>query len=46
MPVLASGVDYIDLNFLGRPQIIATAILHGAPASPSSIPVRPRRCRR
>ena len=31
MPVLASGVDYIDLNFLGRPQIIATAILHGAP---------------
>jgi len=31
MPVLASGVDYIDLNFLGRPQIIAAAILHGAP---------------
>src|SRR6478672_5937579 len=30
MPVLASGVDYIDLNFLGRPEIIATAVLHGA----------------
>jgi glyoxylase-like metal-dependent hydrolase (beta-lactamase superfamily II) len=31
MPVLASGVDYVDLTFLGRPQIIATAILHGTP---------------
>jgi glyoxylase-like metal-dependent hydrolase (beta-lactamase superfamily II) len=30
-PVLASGLDYVDLNFLGRPQIIATAILHGPP---------------
>ena len=30
-PVLASGLDYVDLNFLGRPEIIATAILHGAP---------------
>jgi len=29
MPVLASGLDYVDLNFLGRPEIIATAILHG-----------------
>jgi glyoxylase-like metal-dependent hydrolase (beta-lactamase superfamily II) len=29
MPSLASGIDYVDLNFLGRPQIIATAILHG-----------------
>jgi glyoxylase-like metal-dependent hydrolase (beta-lactamase superfamily II) len=29
MPVLASGLDYLDLDFLGRPQIIATAILHG-----------------
>lgn len=29
MPVLASGLDYIDLHFRGRPQIIATAILHG-----------------
>ena len=28
-PVLASGLDYVDLNFLGRPEIIATAILHG-----------------
>ena len=30
MPALAAGVDYVDLNFLGRPEIIATAILHGA----------------
>lgn len=30
VPVLASGLDYLDLNFLGRPGIIATAILHGA----------------
>lgn len=30
MPPLASGLDYVDLNFIGRPQIIATAILHGA----------------
>ena len=30
MPALASGLDYVDLNFLGRPQIIATAILHGS----------------
>jgi glyoxylase-like metal-dependent hydrolase (beta-lactamase superfamily II) len=29
MPALASGLDYVDLNFLGHPQIIATAILHG-----------------
>ena len=29
MPSLASGLDFIDLTFLGRPQIIATAILHG-----------------
>jgi len=29
MPVLTSGLDYIDLNFLGRPEIIATAVLHG-----------------
>ena len=29
MPVLASGLDYVDLLFLGRQQIIATAILHG-----------------
>jgi glyoxylase-like metal-dependent hydrolase (beta-lactamase superfamily II) len=31
MPVLASGLDYVDLGFLGRPEIIATAILHGSP---------------
>ncbi len=30
MPALASGLDYIDLNFLGRPAIIATAILHSS----------------
>ena len=30
MPVLASGLDYLDLDFLGRSQIIATAILHGS----------------
>lgn len=29
MPVLAAGLDYVDLHFRGRPQIIATAILHG-----------------
>jgi len=29
MPPLASGLDFVDLTFLGRPQIIATAILHG-----------------
>ena len=28
MPALASGLDYVDLNFLGRPAIIATAIVH------------------
>jgi len=26
---LGSGLDYIDLNFLGTPEVIATAILHG-----------------
>jgi glyoxylase-like metal-dependent hydrolase (beta-lactamase superfamily II) len=29
MPALASGLDYLDLQFLGRPGLIATAILHG-----------------
>ena len=29
MPVLAAGLDYVDLHFRGRPQIIATGILHG-----------------
>lgn len=28
--VLAPGIDYVDLNFLGRPSIIATAVLQGA----------------
>jgi glyoxylase-like metal-dependent hydrolase (beta-lactamase superfamily II) len=30
MITLASGIDYVDLNFLGYPGIIATAVLHGA----------------
>jgi glyoxylase-like metal-dependent hydrolase (beta-lactamase superfamily II) len=30
MTPLASGIDYVDLNFLGRPEIIATAVLRGA----------------
>ena len=29
MRSLASGIDYVDLNFLGFPEIIATAVLHG-----------------
>lgn len=29
MSTLATGLDYVDLNFLGRPQIIATAIIQG-----------------
>ena len=29
MPALAAGLDYLDLNFQGRAQIIATAVLHG-----------------
>jgi glyoxylase-like metal-dependent hydrolase (beta-lactamase superfamily II) len=27
---LAAGIDYIDLQFLGKPEIIATVVLHGA----------------
>lgn len=30
MPTLASGIDYVDLNLLGQPGIIATAILQSA----------------
>ncbi len=30
MTTLAAGLDYVDLNFLGVPEIIATAVLHGA----------------
>jgi glyoxylase-like metal-dependent hydrolase (beta-lactamase superfamily II) len=29
MTTLAAGLDYIDVRFLGKPGIIATAILHG-----------------
>jgi glyoxylase-like metal-dependent hydrolase (beta-lactamase superfamily II) len=30
MTTLAAGLDYVDLDFLGIPEIIATAILHSA----------------
>jgi glyoxylase-like metal-dependent hydrolase (beta-lactamase superfamily II) len=30
MQTLAAGLDYVDLNFLGAPEIIATAVLHDA----------------
>jgi glyoxylase-like metal-dependent hydrolase (beta-lactamase superfamily II) len=30
MPVLAAGLDYLDLRFLERPELIATGILHGS----------------
>jgi glyoxylase-like metal-dependent hydrolase (beta-lactamase superfamily II) len=30
MQTLANGLDYVDLQFLGRPQIIATAVLQSA----------------
>jgi glyoxylase-like metal-dependent hydrolase (beta-lactamase superfamily II) len=30
MYTLAAGLDYLDLNFLGAPEIIATAVLHDA----------------
>jgi glyoxylase-like metal-dependent hydrolase (beta-lactamase superfamily II) len=42
MPALASGLDYVDLTFLGRPQIIATAILHG-PAGVALVDPGPER---
>jgi glyoxylase-like metal-dependent hydrolase (beta-lactamase superfamily II) len=29
MRTLAAGLDYVDLDFLGVPEIIATAVLHG-----------------
>jgi glyoxylase-like metal-dependent hydrolase (beta-lactamase superfamily II) len=29
MDTLASGVSYLDLNFLGVPRVIATVVLHG-----------------
>ncbi len=29
MVTLAAGLDYVDLNFLGIPEVIATAVLHG-----------------
>lgn len=45
MPILASGISYIDLQFLGTPHVIATAILGGAggvalvdPGPSSSLP--------
>lgn len=30
MTTLASGLDYVDLDFLGRPEIIATAVLQSS----------------
>jgi glyoxylase-like metal-dependent hydrolase (beta-lactamase superfamily II) len=30
MPALSSGLDYVDLNFLGQPGVIATVLLHGS----------------
>ena len=30
MTSLAAGIDYVDLNFLGKPEIIATVVFHGA----------------
>jgi glyoxylase-like metal-dependent hydrolase (beta-lactamase superfamily II) len=30
MQTLATGLDYVDLDFLGSPEIIATAVLHDA----------------
>lgn len=30
MLTLAAGLDYVDLNFLGVPEVIATAVLHHA----------------
>lgn len=29
MKTLASGIGYVDLEFLGRPDVIATAVIHG-----------------
>ncbi len=29
MTMLAAGLDYVDLEFLGIPEIIATAVIHG-----------------
>lgn len=30
MTTLAAGLDYVDLQFLGTPEVIATAVVHGA----------------
>ena len=30
MTSLAAGLDYVDLQFLGTPEVIATAVVHGA----------------
>ena len=30
MTTLAAGIDYVDLQFLGKPEIIATVVVHGA----------------
>jgi glyoxylase-like metal-dependent hydrolase (beta-lactamase superfamily II) len=43
MTPLAAGLDYTDLNFLGMPGIIATAVLHG-PSGVSLIDPGPTTC--
>lgn len=43
MPPLSSGLDYVDLNFLGHPDIIATAVLHG-PGGAALIDPGPSSC--
>ena len=40
MTPLAAGLSYIDLNFLGVPRVIATAVLHGRAVLPWSTLVR------
>jgi glyoxylase-like metal-dependent hydrolase (beta-lactamase superfamily II) len=46
MNTLAAGLSYVDLNFLGVPRVIATAVLHGSggaalidPGPSSTLPV-------
>jgi glyoxylase-like metal-dependent hydrolase (beta-lactamase superfamily II) len=50
MTTLAAGIDYVDLDFLGYPGIIATAVLHGSsgvalvdPGPSSTVPILRRR---
>jgi glyoxylase-like metal-dependent hydrolase (beta-lactamase superfamily II) len=43
LPILASGLAYLDLNFLGRRHAIATAVVHG-PAGVALIDPGPTTC--